>query len=340
MTMSLYRPWGLLHWVLERCPDVEWSLFGCLGTEERSLAALSITNSVGCLASKRLLRISDNSFGQYLKLREERLLARKNEFEKMGATESDIEEYSLTKASHHDILTEIEEFIRDSGPNIILDVTSLPQRFFFPILKTLLLSEAHTVRNLVVTYAVPESYAPGRLTRNFNDWGTLPLFLGSYTQKPPEMMIVGVGFEALGLQDRVDTGEAGLHLNLLLPFPAPPPAFKRSWELARKLQKGRRPGSVTTYRTDAKEVSDAFERILTLTDSGKHGAILAPFGPKPISVAMCIYATLTESPVFYTQPTVYHPDYSTGISEVNGQLEVYAYCLRINGKDFYRLPNG
>ena len=34
-----FRPWGLLEWMIVRCPNVNWSLFGCLGTEERSLAA-------------------------------------------------------------------------------------------------------------------------------------------------------------------------------------------------------------------------------------------------------------------------------------------------------------
>lgn len=66
-------------------------------------------------------------------------------------------------------------------------------------------------------------------------------------------------------------------------------------------------------------------------------ALLAPYGPKPMSVGMAIYATMTESPVYYTQPKIYHPDYSAGISILNGRPEIYTYCLKLGGRNLFQI---
>jgi hypothetical protein len=218
----------------------------------------------------------------------------------------------------------------------LLDVSALPKRFFFPFIK-LLLRETARVRNLVVTYTSPKGHTTEKLAENPDDWDHLPLFSGSYAHSKPEMMIINVGFEGLGLQQQVDYGEAGLPVKLLLPFPASPQAFKRSWELVRRLQKNRLADHFQTYLTDATDVSDAFDRLVSLTDHGRLRAVLAPFGPKPISVSMCIFATLTESQVFYTQPKVYHPNYSYGIGQVAGSPSVWAHCLRLDSREYYQL---
>src|SRR6266568_471685 len=57
--MRTYRPWGLLKWVLEKTPKVKWSVFGCVGPEERSLAAIEHINEAGLVADSRFLRIED-----------------------------------------------------------------------------------------------------------------------------------------------------------------------------------------------------------------------------------------------------------------------------------------
>ena len=59
---------------------------------------------------------------------------------------------------------------------------------------------------------------------------------------------------------------------------------------------------------------------------------------KPMSVAMCIFAALTDSQVFYTQPTVYHPDYSFDIASRDGHPEIYTYCIRLEGRDLFSVP--
>ena len=182
-----------------------------------------------------------------------------------------------------------------------------------------------------------ESYTHEALAENFGDWAQLPLFAGRYTDEPIDLLVIGVGFEPLGLVERVETSESGRELRFLMPFPAPVAAFHRSWDLLRRLQEHQPAQTFQVYRVDVRDASDAFDRLVSLTEDGTRRADLAPFGPKPMSLGMCIYAALTDSQVFYTQPTVYHPDYSTDVSIRDGERETYTYCIRINGKDLYQI---
>ncbi|NOS99821.1 MAG: hypothetical protein HOP29_04260 [Phycisphaerales bacterium] len=332
--MAHYRPWGLLDWVLPRCPVAgRWTLLGCLSTGERSLAVWRVLRNLNCLGSLKLLRIANKPSRHDAAVRrneEDRL----REFRQAGGSEGDIEGHNLLEPVSR-IVEVIDAFLPSAGSNLVLDVTALPKRFFFPLLR-LLIKRTSEVENLIVTYTSPARRTAEKLAENPDQWAHLPLFSGRPREKP-DMMVISVGFEALGLQDHIH-GEAGLPIKLLLPFPAPPEAYRRSLELARRLQRNRA-DVFTTYWTDAKEVGDAFDRIvsLTTTTGGRKRVILAPFGPKPISVAMCIFATLTESQVFYTQPSVYHPEYSRGVGQVGDLPAVWAYCLRLSGREYYHL---
>jgi len=82
-------------------------------------------------------------------------------------------------------------------------------------------------------------------------------------------------------------------------------------------------------RVHALDTSDAFDRICDITDNGKYTSVLAPYGPKPISLAIALFAIETGAPVYYTQPNYYSPDYSTGIKET------YAYWIKKDGINLY-----
>ena len=258
-------------------------------------------------------------------------------FRSNGGKRRLIDRYDLIDTSHGQIEGGIETHLSALGENLMLDVTAMPKRFFFPALRMCLRSPA--IKNLVVTYAAPRGYTPEKLAENCEEWAHLPFFAGRYTRQPAEMLIVGVGFEGLGLQDQVDHSNPGRPIHLVFPFPSPPQSFRRAWECVQKLQKHKSPEVFEIHRTDFRDVSDCFDLLLTISDGGQLRAELAPFGPKPISVGMCIYATLTDSAVYYTQPKVYHPDYSTGVAAVNGIPSIYAYCLRLQGNDLYSVSS-
>lgn len=330
-----YRPWGLLDWLIPRCAGTSrWALLGCLSTGERSLAAWRILKANDALSSVKLLRIKNKKSrhdAAVLQRENERLA----EFLGEGGRLEEIESHELLE--HQSKIIDVVQGVLSAGnPNVILDVSTLPKRFFFPFLK-LLLKDPVAIPNLLVTYSSPLGYTNEKLAENFDQWDHLPLFSGAYTTAEPKMMIVNVGFEGFGLQEQVDHAEAHLPIKLLVPFPTPPQASKRTWELVRRLQKYRNLESFQTYLTDARDVGEAFDRLISLTGRGTRPAILAPFGPKSLSVAMALFATRTESQVFYTQPTVYHPQYSYGVNMIGGASAVWAYCIRLNGREYYDL---
>ena len=336
MTLSsahTYRPWGILDWVLKHSPPIDWSLISCFGTEGRSLAVLQQLIKENILVEALLYRVNDKP-SRYNELTKQRIEERHTELTRLGLSPDIVQQHEIAE-THDEILQPLETFITSGQSNLILDVTCFPKRFFFPMLKRLL--DYPEIKNILVTYTKPKCYTPGKLAENFDDWAHLPMFTGSYSQETAKMRIVNVGFAPLGLKGELGQGEQGLPIKLLFPFPAPMRSVYRTWGFVQNLQKGRSYESFDLYRTDAKDLSSAFDRLISLTDGGKLRAELAPFGPKPISVAMCIFAVLTESEVFYTQPTVYHPDYSTGISHINGIPETYAYWVRLGNKDFYSI---
>lgn len=331
----MYRPWGTLDWIVNKGPDTLWDMIGCLGTEERSLAAWSRLKHMSKLRNYRLLRISDRP-SRHTSLARQRCEDRLRLFRFEGGNTDALQDFDLMDASYGAIETEIVDALGNCGGSLILDVSSMPKRFFFPILRLCL--QSTDIDNLLVTYSVAGKYTSEKLAENCEEWFHLPFFSGTYTPSQARMLIVSVGFEGLGLQDQVDHSNPGKPVKLLFPFPSPPSSFRRAWEFVHRLQKHKASDVFELFRTDFRDVSDCFDRLLSITQNGTLKVELAPFGPKPISVGICLFAALTESEVFYTQPKVYHPDYSTGIaSDQNGIPQICTYCIRLGGRDLYTL---
>jgi len=124
-------------------------MLGALATEDRCLSVLHHDNQGFSIAHSLLLRIVDppSHFSQLCEQHRSRLLVELTQLR--GAVDSiaDFDLLSLPKT----IRAEVERFVADTNGRIILDVTSLPKRYFFPILRWLVVSA--TVNDLVVTYS-------------------------------------------------------------------------------------------------------------------------------------------------------------------------------------------
>ena len=82
-------------------------------------------------------------------------------------------------------------------------------------------------------------------------------------------------------------------------------------------------------------MSAAFDRIRQIAGNPGKPLAFAPFGPKPTSAAMCLYAMQRDSSVHYAQPTVYHPDYSRGVRNNDPAVAVSAYWVKHEGENLY-----
>ena len=218
---------------------------------------------------------------------------------------------------------------------IIIDISSLPKRFFFPIIRRCLQSDK--VTDLLVTYTIPAKYSQGPLAEDPDDVLPLPLFDDQDPKKsPPQFAFIGIGFLTLRLIELLKD-YPNTSVKLFFPFPPGPPNFQRNQRILNEIMQAIETPRPNIIRVNAYDTSESFDYICKITTKGQKKAIMAPYGPKPISMAMCIYAALTDSAVYYSQPRVYNPEYCQGIKCINGKAEIYTYCLRLNGNNFYSI---
>jgi hypothetical protein len=336
-----YRPWGSLGWVLSRIPKTKWSIFGSLATEDRSLSTWHILKQDNALYRTTLLEIEDPVSQETVRinsklyqLRKLKIAERKKQFIDAGGLLSEIEQLDLF-GRFDVIVNNVNDFIRQSNGDILFDISALPKRLFFPALK--LMMQSSLVKNLLVTYTIPKEYSTSFLSADHEPWRHLPLFAPPYPEPSLEVFVIGLGLETLGLPELLEHDYRDVKVKLLFPFPPGPPLYQRTWEFVRSLENNLPSQSREPVRVNARDTSEVFDQICAASENGKQYAILAPYGPKPMSLAVCIYATLASSPVYYTQPRIYNPQYSVGVSIVNGKPETYCYCVRLDGTNFYDL---
>ncbi|MDD2708615.1 MAG: hypothetical protein PHV34_11455 [Verrucomicrobiae bacterium] len=330
-----YRPWGLLDWALKLTNRRQWKFLGTLGTEERCLGAWKWLSELGDLASCRLLEIRDLP-SRYSQLAETLLHLREEEFCSVGGKASEITRSVELLTELHRIVTIAQEVEAQNGDSVLLDITALPKRFFFPLLRQFHRSEK--VRDLLVTYTCPGRYIDGEpLSENATDWLTLPGFQGDGYGSKPETLVASIGFMVESMQNHLASIIRHESVKLLIPFPSPVSMLRRAWESVYRLESARERGKFQHYRVGTVDLCAAFDRIYRLSRECSSKLAFAPFGPKPISAAMCLFALQQDCAVHYPQPRVYNPKYSEGVGSLEGKPSVYAYWIKHDGQNFYKV---
>lgn len=331
---GVFRPWGNLAWLFPKLPKGRFKFAGCLGTEDRCLTAFQELSNLGRIDEKTFVRILDPE-SDYSALAYKKRDANLKHLTAIGVSNHEIREIGLLDTE--DAIVSWIDDVAEGTDRLVIDISSLPKRFFFPAIKLLL--QNASIRNLIVTYTIPASYHQGNLAERPSDWRALPLFSPEVFPDPTyEIAVVGVGFLPFGLPDLLKSGFLTPKPYLFFPFPATPSTNFKTWEFVRQINE-----SLTLdtddqlIRVNALDPSDAFDHICWLTESNRRNALFAPYGPKPMSLGIAIYAALTGSPVYYTQPRVYHPDYSKGVQYTNSHPDVYAYCLKLNGSNLFSI---
>ena len=332
-----FRPWGLLPWVLHGLSVNRWAFVGAVSPEDRCHAAWSDLRSMKGADQHFFFQISDLPVGSWAAESEERL-ARSREFANTAHVSDSCIVARRIDAKHAEIIEPIRAFIASGVRDIIIDCSSLPKRFFFPIVKELILTEGTQIPNIIAVYTRPAGYASGSLAIDPQPWHPLPRFMPPVPKPRDALYVVGLGYDPLGLPQLLADQEIGPDsIKLLFPFPADPPGYRRNWEFVRQLEPNLGESFHEPIRVNGYDVAEVYERITSLADEGRRYVVFAPYGPKPMSLAMCIYASMHDntSAVYYTQPKAYNPSYSYGVKEVCGQRQVYAYCLRLGGRNLY-----
>jgi hypothetical protein len=304
--------------------DKDFALLGCLSFEARSCAVPEILWSRSC-ARIDLLDVIDpfDAFPDYS------IEARR----KIERNRRRLEKAKINFQSHKVPLLATEDQLLDTfdtlrladASTIVMDITSLPKRYFCFFLKRLLLLEHF--QNVVVTYTIPapHGYTHDPLAEDPMSYDHLPGYAAAL-QPGPRALVVSVGFEALNIRNLLEVySDKQRDIRFIFSFPPGGGAIRRQWDTLRRMGLDARDIDRENVEIiaawDAEQVFKTLERWYP----GSEALILAPFGVKSHSLGMALFALKHDSGLYYTQPKAYNPDYS------RGQGQTMAYVVKWQG---------
>ncbi|ASM72927.1 MULTISPECIES: hypothetical protein [Roseobacteraceae] len=340
-----FRPWGRPSWLRAKYDEEKWSFIACHGFEKRS--AKSVVASTTSSDEVFFIRIDDPLLGQTEEQAErERAYSTNLEIMTANCSANIHQVREPLKASIDTIRTICERAGAASG-NVVLDITSLPKRWFFPMVRFLV--QNPDVLNLQVIYTKGDVHAEA-LSVNPETLRVLPTFMSEDDRDDHDFAFVGVGFHTHSMMQLFGDDKA-MSLQLLFPFPPGPPGIHRNWKFVQEVEmKVQRDDSllegsdpISYLHLDSMDVSQTFDAIKIVTEGGDRTSVMAPYGPKPFSLAMCLFAIASERsgkaevPVYYSQPQKYAVNYTNDVALRHDTLDSWAYAVKKDGKFIYEL---
>ncbi|WP_417375550.1 hypothetical protein [Gimesia maris] len=336
-----FRPSGSLRWLLEKLPKIKnWDLIGAIAAEERANTVAIELKTQNLLRRASMIRVKDedSEFFQNCEI-----ACNKNNTILHKKLNNLLFVNDLKLLDDVEILQPLFDSLKPNlSSNVILDISALPKRVFFFALKQLF--NNNSIKNIVVTYTVPERYGKP-LSKNALGWMPLPSFGTESSIHTDCMLVIGVGYDHLNLLDLIKDRSPN-PVRLLLPFPSKPPGSISNWEFVRVLREQVEFKPQDIRRVHPISTSLAFDQIRgQCLGHERKEVLLAPYGPKPISLAMALFALERERAslpvtVAYTQPLAYSDKYSEGVEKSHdGTNLVHAYCIKLNGTILYNLSD-
>jgi hypothetical protein len=343
--MASFKPWGELSWLMERLGGRKWAFIGCISHEERCLAALTALQ--GSDVSPTLIRIFDED--PVDEAEEQRSLSTQTE----AAVRTGIPLGHIVDAQLLATIDSIESIVTkavNGKTAAIVDITSFPKRWFFVIAR--LLKESLVLEDVIYTYSLGTKYAT-ILSSNPEIVRTIPTFTSIDRRSSCDVAMVGIGYHSQSVLNLFDI-ERPKSVTMLFPFPPGPPGIARNWRFVERLELSIRSdisagesidlNGVGHLHLGALDLPQSFNAMRQITDEGTRTSLVAPYGPKPVSLAMCLFALAAESagrpevPAYYSQPTRYALDYTTGVLVgEGGSPTIYAYPTKLSARDLYVL---
>lgn len=322
------RPWGHIDRWFKGDLGKDWDFLGTCGFEDRSITAIQHTNTY--VRKSIFLKLEPNS----ARLRHEVLEKIEKNAKKLIAIAPAIQYFEAELLDPpQDFIDMIDDWFATRPRKVVVDMSVMPKRFLSVLLKRILGNKE--IEEVLVTYTIPEKYTSSPLAEDQAPIRSFQAFSkASLVDVPLEHIIVGLGYMAFDLTSVRDSTGYQPKTNVLFPFPPGAPSFQRNWKLLNNLF-GAGEDFPEPIRIDSRDASYAYDVIDDLTSAGTEACLLLPFGPKPHSLAMILHSIYKNSEVRYTQPTFYHPDYSSGVKKIAGRDEVYVYAVRIDGVDLF-----
>jgi hypothetical protein len=344
---SPIRPTGSIQWLLPKLDLASrWTILGTISAEERWMTAATECQKLAINSDVRFLRIPPSRTSGRVDwvVETNRRIAAHSKVALSSFGASSVPYDSVPDALDHDIIELSVSIANDCSPNVVLDVSTMPKRFFFPILTRLC---QHTqIQTLVVTNTTPIEYAK-ELAADAEEWRSLPIYCGENFEATDEItLIIGVGYHPFRIQEILERSRSQrLRIKLILPFPSLHPGWIDNWKFVQSIvhEWSTATAPIPVVRVPVQDVSLAFDALRQHSQDGRSPAvIMAPFGPKALSVAMSLLGVARglqglPTEIGYTQPQRYNPDYSKGIATEDRIPRVTGFCVRLNGRNLYSL---
>jgi hypothetical protein len=326
------RPWNLVANSLRGAPNSGWGFIGCISFEDRFDA---VVRQCADITAKSLWFKFQNQKSSAAA----EISARLSEHDLKLVRRPDWS-YTIRELQLLGNLSAIDESFKEllgTGiERLIIDISCLPKAVFFPLLRFAL--NAPQLKDLVIGYSIPESYAEGPLAGELNPMMGLPGMMPETldAEKTPKLFIASVGYLPFDVQELEQQFGGQTPIEVIFPFPSTSPAYRRNWGLMQQLFSDENAGDKTPLRVDARDMSRVYDIISDLDSKTDGTVLLLPFGPKPHAAAMAIRAIQKGHEVFYTQPKYYNPNYSTGVKKhAGGDEESYGYWVKCEGALLY-----
>jgi hypothetical protein len=326
------KPWGPIEWLLPKIKVRDWHVITSSSFEDRCVALVEwMSGKNAVISTAVLVRITNPSTEFWT---DGAPLVEKN-FALLQKNLETIRHQTVDAALLDQPGSRMQPAVLnpESHQSVILDITTLPKRFFLFALKQLLNSPA--IKNLVVTYARALEYPEAALCEDALPPAAFQAFgrVSSISEKP--RMVVGVGYMPLSVEDLVAQAKLA-KLDFIFPFPPASPAFRRNWDLLAMLMPQDFPHNTEIHRVHGMDAFEVYERVRAW---GSTRALdLVPLGPKPHALGMALAHMRLDgnAEIMYSQPQSYNPNYSKGIARgEHGEPHIYAYCLKKDGRQLF-----
>jgi hypothetical protein len=227
-----FRPWGRFDQVMRSQRGREWALIACSSPELRCTTAFGSMRALNMTGSQLIFEIEDP-----LSVATQEIARKTSEnwsaINAFGFADQTIVRLNLTEPFRKYEIA-LRGFLTSIGDkDLIVDITSLPKKVYFFLMK-LLFQEFPLPRNIIVTYAEPDRYSNQPLAENPDPWEALPGFRISPRDENDRSIVVGIGYEPLGLPDLADSGKFDEdQMIFLFPFPSQADRVLRNWRFIR-----------------------------------------------------------------------------------------------------------
>lgn len=308
--------------------DMDFGILGCLSFEERSCAVPLRSEMATCKFVELVMiddpadAFPDHSIEIQQKIEQNRKLL--NQLKKAPK-----ETKAGLLATEDELIDIANGFIESTMglSSVMLDITSFPKRFFCFLTKRLLMAD---LKNVILTYTEPkqDGYSLGHLAEDPMTCDHLPGYAGPL---PPRgsTLVVSVGFESLSIKPLMEMyGGEKKQTKIVLAFPPNGENTRRQWNTLRQMVTDPQEVRGNLEIIAAWDTEQVFRTLLRWSQDAD-GITLAPFGPKPHTLGMALFAIKHDAGLYYTQPKSYNPDYTKGMGTT------WAYVVKWEGIPCY-----